>query len=143
MWIFMNDGFFSIVEDKKNPHRFSIRARKKGDLERVFLVKPAAVLETTESDYRFRIFLPKDIVAKRMAEEIESINYTNFKDSIPKEDKDRYSIYAKVWHVMFDWQDRLYPPKAKDQWWKNYKYRKQEKYDKYSAYADYYNADED
>lgn len=129
----MNDGFFSIVEDSKNPLRFSVRARKRGDIERVFFMKSKDVLETTESDYRFRVFLPKDVVVKRMADEIGNIDYTNFKDSIPSTDKDRYGIYSKVWHVMFDWQDRLYPPKNEDKWWKKYKYNKN---DYSSAYAD-------
>lgn len=129
MWIFLNDAFFSIVEDKQNPLRFSVRARHKGDLEKVFLISPNAVHTTPLNDYRFRAFLSKDIVIKRLAGEMEQINYTNFKDSIAPEDKSRYSAYTRVWNAMFDWQERNYPARRQDRWWKNYKYQDKHQYD--------------
>ncbi len=129
MWIFLNDAFFSIVEDHKNPLRFAVRARHKGDLEKVFLVSPKAVLETPQNDYRFRVFLPKDIVIKRLTREMEMINYGNFKDSMDPNDKARKAAYNRVWCAMYDWQDREYPPEEDDQWWKYYKYRNADKYD--------------
>jgi hypothetical protein len=53
MWIFLNNAFLSIVQDKDNMARFMVRARLRGDLERVFA--HATVIETPPpADYRFR-----------------------------------------------------------------------------------------
>ena len=114
MWIVTNKSFMSVVQDKKNQNLFVVRARINGDLEE-FLGPNAIVLETDDSDYRFRSFVHKDIFAKKMTEHINSIDYTNFKDSI--KDLDRKTWYTKIWSIMFDVQESLY---GFQNWWETY-----------------------
>lgn len=120
MWVFLNNAFFSIVQDRKDPEVVVIRARIKGDLEKAFGVSPESVKETDDSDYRFRIFATKADVAHAMHQHVLNIDYTNFKDSIHPKDKNRKKHYSEVWAVMFRWQDRLYP----SNWWVNYRNHK-------------------
>lgn len=125
MWIFLNNAFFSIVEDSMNPDRFVVRARHAGDIEKIFNV--SQVKTTPSNDYRFRVHLPKDKVISVLTAEMAKINYTNFKDSIHKNDHSRKSAYNKVWTAMYNWQMDNYDDSS---WWveeyyekKGYKYK--------------------
>lgn len=116
MWIVTNKSFLSIVQDKQNPDYFVVRARISGDLENFFEGFRINVIETEDSDYRFRVFIHKAIVKSQMMKVINSIDYTNFKDSV--KNPERKSWYTRIWYVMFDVQEKLYGQQA---WWKSYK----------------------
>lgn len=108
MWVFTNNAFFSVVKDRDNKTGVVVRARVPGDLENTF-GSVHKVHETDDSDYRFRMYLDQEYVAETIQRNILEIDYDNFKNSIPKDDKDRYSYYTKVWAVMNSWQEKLYP----------------------------------
>jgi hypothetical protein len=84
MWIFTKKGFVSIVEDRNDPNCLLVRSRIKGDLERIFKNALGSVhtevSETPDADYRFRVFLPRDLVASTIQEEAQDIDYDNFKN---------------------------------------------------------------
>ena len=116
----MNDAFFSVVKDRNIEEDVVVRARVKGDLEKVF-GEQHKVIESSDSDYRFRMFLNQEYVSKVVAERLSNIDYPNFKNSINKKDTARKSHYTRVWGVMCDWQDSLYQ-KTNDLW-QNYRVR--------------------
>lgn len=118
MWVFMNDAFFSVVKDRTNKNGVVVRARVGGDLEKVFGGQHE-VLETEDSDYRFRMFLDQEYVKNVISDRVMGINYTNFKDSIDKKDTERKAYYTRVWSVMYDWQETLY--QRAYGWWQNYR----------------------
>ena len=102
MWIFLNNAFLSIVTPAgHDDHNLMVRARVKGDIQRVF--PRARVVEAPKADYRFRASISRDTVATAIAKfVIYELDYPNFKNSIPK-DKDgdkRHSAYTEVWNVM-------------------------------------------
>lgn len=102
MWLFLNDAYLSIVADRDDATRLLVRARFKGDLERVF--GRVAVQETPTADYRFRAFVPRAAVAERIAKAVDSIAAPNFKASV-KEDW-RHDVYLKVWSTLKAAQDQ-------------------------------------
>jgi hypothetical protein len=109
MWIFINDAFFSIVKSRTRGHLL-VRARAKGDIERVFGMGSAAqvgapVEETPEADYRFRVSLPNRRVSSIIEGEVLRIDYTNFKDSI--HDNRYHDACLKVWSAMHRYQSDL------------------------------------
>jgi len=118
MWLFLNNGFFSIVENDRSGEILTVRARKKGDLERVFGVSPRDIKRLPKRDYLYRAFLDRNQVARVVQREVLNIDYGNFKDSISPQEKDRYSAYSKVWSAMYTWQGDLEPEGA---WWENYR----------------------
>lgn len=123
MWILLSDAFFSIVESEYEKDILVVRARMEEDIPRVFNVKPEDLLEDIGTDYKFRIYLPRLRVAKRIQEEVESIDYTNFKDSISHGttvDKERHGIYSSIWSILFRWQTDRYGYNRDDNWW-NYR----------------------
>ncbi len=106
MWIFLADSFLSIVQPQHNTAdarngRLIVRARVKGDIERVFpTVKGIA---TKGRDYAFRASIPRIVVADAMHTLVMGITATNFKDTV--KEKDRSATYLRVWSVMNDLQD--------------------------------------
>jgi hypothetical protein len=103
MWIMMNKSFVSAVQDRNNADQLCVRARIKGDLEELF-GPDIQVLETYDSDYRYRTFLPKSTVAETVAKNIQNIEYDNFKSSV--DDHDRHNAYLDVWTAMYRYQHR-------------------------------------
>ena len=95
MWILMNESYFSIVKNKNKKDSLLVRARVKGDIEKVF--PKAHVIENAGTDYKYRTFLPKWVVSKAIKKSIEQIDYDNFKNSVPLEDTARHDVYFDVW----------------------------------------------
>jgi len=118
----LNDAMFSIVENngKKygNREELVVRARREGDLQRVFTLQDQEVLVTDDSDYRFRTFLSRDEVAKVLSEQVYCIDYSNFKSSV--KDRKLYTAYNRVWSALFELQEDAYP-RSSSSWWTNYR----------------------
>ncbi len=104
MWIFLNDPFLSVVADKADPtgERLLVRARRAGDIERVF--PDAEVFQVTVSDYSFRAWVARQRVADALAARVTSIDYPNFKGSIA--DHELHDAAMDVWGVMHRLQRR-------------------------------------
>jgi hypothetical protein len=95
MWIFLNDAFLSIVADRKS-NQLLVRARLPGDIERVF--SGVEIAEDVGTDYRFRAWLDREVVAKALSDKAMDINYGNFKGSV--QDHARHHAYFGVWEAM-------------------------------------------
>jgi hypothetical protein len=118
MWVFMNDAFLSVVvphpsdvptKHKKRLDLMVVRARRKVDLMNAF-GRDADIIESgPERDYRWRVFLPRSVVAEFLFEVVNAIDYQNFKDSIEAKDKDRKRAYSSVWACMDHFQAEATP----------------------------------
>ena len=101
MWIFMNDAMLSIVQySVRDTFNLMVRARVKGDIERVF--PRAKVITGKGTDYQFRAIVSRRVVAAKMVERITDIDYANFKNSV--RDDDRHDAYLRVWETMVAYQ---------------------------------------
>ncbi len=96
MWIFLNNSFLSIVADRDNTDNLLVRARIKGDIDRVF--PEIKAIHSPKADYAYRASIPRNEVSKAIEKYINSINYDNFKDSV--QEHDRHDAYFDVWSVM-------------------------------------------
>jgi hypothetical protein len=96
MWICLSDAFVSIVAHREEPDALMVRARRAGDLERVF--PGCEVTRTPRADYLFRATIPREDVAAALAREALRIGYPNFKDSVP--DDALHSAYSGFWASM-------------------------------------------
>ncbi len=120
MWVFMNDAFFSAVEDRNDKDGVVVRARFRGDLETAF-GRGTEVIESDDGDYRFRIFTTKARLKEALKAYVDGcLDYDNFKNSIPKREGWRYRAYSEVWGVLFSLQEKL-TPRKEDSWWLNYR----------------------
>ena len=96
MWVCFNDTFLSIVDKASTPGALVVRARRAGDIEKVF--PGAEVKRTPGNDYLFRAEIMRGEVAAKIAERVMEIDYSNFKGST--KDKPLHDAYMGVWGVM-------------------------------------------
>jgi hypothetical protein len=96
MWVMLSDCFFSIVSKGCARDELLVRARRKGDIEKLW---PAAKVEQTKgTDYAFRAVVSRRAVGDAMVGEVQRINYGNFKDSV--DDPALHGAYLRVWTAM-------------------------------------------
>jgi hypothetical protein len=96
MWIASTNSFLSVVFKDCGEDELLVRARRAGDIEKVF--PDAKVIRNTRSDYLYRAVLPRGVVKQALAAMIDQIDYPNFKDSV--EDSSLHAAYVGVWHTM-------------------------------------------
>ena len=95
MWVCLNSAFFSIFEQPQpGSETLLVRARRKGDIEKVF---PGAKVERTPGrDYLFRAMIDRELGAQAIADQVRQVSYPNFKDSV--RDRKLHDVYARFWH---------------------------------------------
>ena len=96
MWLSLNDAFLSFVSKDCARDEVLVRARRKGDIEKIF--PRAKVTCYTKSDYLYRAAVKRDEVKKALAGEVDGISYPNFKDSV--ENSELHNAYLRVWTAM-------------------------------------------
>jgi hypothetical protein len=102
MWICFNNAFISVVQKAgEGAELLTVRARRRGDIERVF--PDAKVVEHTGTDYQFRAQLLRAEVADALVASVRAIDYSNFKDSV--EDEQLHDAYMSVWSTMLRTQE--------------------------------------
>lgn len=108
MWIFKNDAFVSLVQDRDVEGVLWARARVAGHLEAFFRNADfeVEVIETPAADYRYRCAVDRSDVASILCKAAEDVTYDNFKKSIDKTPKgNRYhDALLDVWRAMFGLQ---------------------------------------
>lgn len=96
MWVMLNDCFVSIVNKDCARDELMVRARRPGDIEKLF--PKAKVTEFTASDYHYRAAVKRTDIAEALVSELGRVTYSNFKDSVT--DNPLHDAYLKVWSAM-------------------------------------------
>ena len=99
MWITLYDSFLSIVaydNQPPQPNMLYVRARLRGDIEKIF--PDVEVVSSPSADYAYRAIISRGDVARAVEAEIQGITYMNFKKSVPE--RDRHDAYFKFWTAM-------------------------------------------
>jgi hypothetical protein len=96
MWIALANSFLSIVSKDCAPDELLVRARREGDIERVF--PNAKVIKTPTADYLYRTVVKRADVEIALAWQVSMINYGNFKGAV--KDKQLHDAYLRVWAEM-------------------------------------------
>ena len=82
MWLFMKQGFYSIV--RKDGDEWHIRARARKDLENLNRLAGTdhAIHRAEKADYRWRIVVPGTEARALVARLADDIDYPNFKSAV-------------------------------------------------------------
>jgi hypothetical protein len=96
-WIMLNDAFISIVKKDCPPGALLCRARREGDLEKVFGAG-VKVVRDEAADYLFRAVIPVETIAAAIIERLSSIDYGNYKSSV--KDPAFHRALMNVWDAM-------------------------------------------
>lgn len=109
MWICLNNAFFSVVKDSSNGELL-IRARV-GDhilvAARHLKDGESRIVHTPYSDYQFRIVISKGELSELLRQQVDAIEYTNFKDSVG--DEALSTMYNRVWGLGVQFLDPQMP----------------------------------
>ena len=92
----MNDCCFSIVSKDCARDELLVRARRKGDIEKVF--PKARVRRNAKADYLYRAAVKKDVIATALKGEVDRVTYPNFKSSVA--DPKLHGAYMRVWSAL-------------------------------------------
>ncbi len=101
MWLCLNSAFFSIVEPSPGSSDLLVRARRKGDIDKVF--PGAEVQRIPGRDYLYRATVGRDVVAEVVAEQVRGISYGNFKSSV--KNRSLHDAYSAFWSIHADLQE--------------------------------------
>lgn len=96
MWLFLNDAFLSVVAHNTRPDHLLVRSRFADDITTVF--PDAEVTHEPMFDYPYRAVLSREDVATAVADELMTLRYPNFKNSV--RDRKRHDTYFSVWSTM-------------------------------------------
>ena len=100
MWLCLSGAFLSIVHKDCAADELLVRARRQGDIQKVF--PDAKVQKTIGNDYLFRAVIKRSVVGAAMVNLVEDIEYDNFKNTV--RDNKLHGAYNRIWHVMSDLQ---------------------------------------
>ena len=113
MWVFTKEGVFSAVWDKYcRGDEVMIRSHSKEDLCRlakriIGYCDEELIFETANSDYRYRIKIPKTVWSEYLADCALQIDYPSVKKNIiPDNDPLRKDAYYQVWETLFRWRSK-------------------------------------
>ena len=99
MWVFTNEGFFSVVKHRTK-NEMLVRARNKKHLEafmrRIRLRRK--IIESAGSDYPFRIYCRREQWQAYLASYTDDLAYDNFKNSVKEPEYHDACFY--VWRIM-------------------------------------------
>ena len=107
MWIYLPDGFLSIVADNRRPagDQLLVRSRKRRHISAHF--PHAEIIEGGGTDYGFRAWVPREQVKALMINQVDGLNYGNFKDTIT--DDGYHDAALESWWAMRRYQDSSAP----------------------------------
>ncbi len=102
MWIFTKTGFISCVQHREKPDTMIVRARKLEHLAAFVGKQHAAEIFTLDfSDYKYRIELSRAIFQELVANQVEQLDYPNFKNSISDSEHDYRQACGATWEVCY------------------------------------------
>lgn len=102
MWLYTTLGFYSVVAHRDLKDTLLVRARVRGDLEKLREVMPelGVLQETPDADYAYRATITRQAFALGMTELVKYLDYPNFKNAVmERQGLARERAYEDVWRV--------------------------------------------
>ncbi len=96
MWLFVSDGFLSIVAHRDYSDHLLVRSRHPDHIEALF--SDAEIIFMPSADYPYRAVLPRQVVQLAVNDYFAHMRYDNFKNSIL--DYDYHEACKSVWRKM-------------------------------------------
>ena len=109
MWLMTEYGFFSAVKKGRGDGKdICVRGRARKDLDALRHIvrgEQAGEIKIEEgvgTDYPYRVYLTREEWADAVEFMSRSIDYSNFKSRIGRDDAERAHIYSDVWGVLLE-----------------------------------------
>jgi len=106
VWVFTDSGFISAVRPRGDHNNVLIRARDAESLEVLAQMADQVIQHSPERDYPYRITASNDVFAKFLTDNVDFMDYTNFKNQVlATRGKDYAKALGSVWSTMHDVED--------------------------------------
>lgn len=111
MWLMTTIGFFSVVQNMRDPDTLLVRARDEDDLKALAehiapIDGDVKIIETRVADYPYRIVASRRAMSAFLGTEIENLHYPNFKNEVARKSPKHAKVYEKVWSTLRALEDR-------------------------------------
>ena len=101
MWVFTQDGFISVVDNKQEPGKLTARARDEQSLQLLAELAGSEIHRSKNCDYPYRTFVTRDQLNEFMTAQIDSLDYRNFKSRVWQSRGEKYhDACTDVWEAM-------------------------------------------
>jgi len=110
MWLFYPKYLFMSVVENMNDQTHStllVRFRRKANAVAFMSDFPVGVLKTTpDHDYKYRLVVPKEVMAEIIHKLVQNIDYGNLKDEAENRSKDSEEsvLLHRVWDLLYEHQ---------------------------------------
>jgi hypothetical protein len=106
MWLFTDQGFYSVVAHNRDPGKLLVRARVRADLEALREQIPEIrIYSDRRADYRWRAVVTRAEWVKAVALLAASIDYPNFKAAVAeRQPGEREPVYQRIWGELLSLQ---------------------------------------
>lgn len=109
MWLFIPEGFFSIVTAEEFGYEVQVRSRSKVDLNALrdkYFPSLTEPVHLSDRDYQWRSFCTKVDLAECLSNVALSLDYSNFKSAVAhRHSHVRAHTYGRVWSACYSIQD--------------------------------------
>ena len=102
MWLYVSNGFLSIVAHRNQSDDLIVRARNPTHITSLF--PNAQVVHMPTADYPYRTILRRNFVEETVACYVKNIGYDNFKASI--DDFEYHDACIDIWRTMWTYGNR-------------------------------------
>lgn len=113
MWLFVPEGFFSIVTADEFGHELQVRARSRDDLVRLreaYLPSLGEPVSLPGRDYPWRAFTTRQALSECLGKVVDALDYDNFKDTVARRlSRTRAHTYHRVWEACIEIQREKAP----------------------------------
>jgi hypothetical protein len=107
MWLFTETGFLSAVQKDPSKPELSVRARDKQSLADLAAKYDLKIIQTPLADYPYRVEIPKEQFAQWVANEVNLISYSNFKNQVAVVRDSKFAkLLGSVWSIMLGAEDK-------------------------------------
>jgi hypothetical protein len=102
MWVFTAQGFISAVQHRGDRNLLMVRARTGQALEELAHMTGKGISQTPTADYPYRVVVERETFRSWLANEVERIDYDNFKNAAHVMGDPRYDeALMNVWSAMY------------------------------------------
>ena len=101
MWVFTQTGFISVVDYGTKGGYLTARSRDRQSLEILSEIADSRIEFTPARDYQYRTLVKREDLSEFLTLQVETLNYSNFKDQVHDTLGDTYyHACGDVWVAM-------------------------------------------
>lgn len=101
MWVFTQTGFISVVDNNQREGYLTARSRDRQSLNTLREIADSPIEFTPMRDYQYRTFVKREHLTEFLTQQVETLNYGNFKDQIwDTRGDDFHHACGDVWVAM-------------------------------------------